>query len=72
MNHLHSFSSPEVQPSLTHTIRMMCLAILMSGTVEAETKVDIEIKKINELTPVRVFQILNEEISGPEISKKFE
>jgi len=72
MNHLRSSSSPERKQTLTHTIRMMCFAILMSGTVEAGTKVDIEIKKINELTPVRVFQILNEEISGPEISKKFE
>lgn len=72
MNHLRSFSSPEVKKSLTHTVRMMCLAILMSGTAEAGTKVDIEIKKINELTPVRVCEILHGEISGPEISKKFE
>lgn len=50
----------------------MCLAILLGWSAEAGTKVDIEIKKINDLTPVRVFQILNEEISGPEISKKFE
>lgn len=51
---------------------MVCFAILLGWSAEAGTKDDIDISKISELSATRVVKVLGWEITGPEISKKFE
>ncbi len=72
MNRLVSSHFPEIKTSLTHTIRMMCFAILTSSPASGETHLSPALTKIIETTPIKTLTLLGAEMSGPEISKKFE
>lgn len=71
MNQPRESHISEIKKTLSHTIRMACLAVLMNSTARAETNIG-DISQIFETAPARVSVIINGEITGPEISKKFE